>query len=331
MPLRLIPPRPGKTPNYYIRGTLQHIPINETTGTSDRTKARKALKKLTEDIEAGAFAPRSAITFAEAAISYVNAGKDDRFLDPLNKHFGDTPLVSIDQAAIDDAAATLYPDASSATRNRQVYTPMSAILKHANVDFAVKRPKGAQGETRTDWLKKEQAFKILEKAKKVDPEFGIFIATLLYTGLRLSEALRLKTDHLHIDEALAYVPKTKNEAPRAVHLPPVLVAELKAHPRGLDRPGQTVFRFTKGGRLYNLKSATQKAAGLEFKFHTFRHTWASWMRRYGGLDTKGLVATGAWKDEKSASRYQHVVIAEETIRADMLPTPNGEKNVDKDK
>ena len=22
-------------------------------------------------------------------------------------------------------------------------------------------------------------------------------------------------------------------------------------------------------------------------FHTFRHTWATWMRRYGGLDAKG--------------------------------------------
>ena len=32
-------------------------------------------------------------------------------------------------------------------------------------------------------------------------------------------------------------------------------------------------------------------------FHSFRHTWASWMRRYGGLDTKGLVATRNWRDE----------------------------------
>lgn len=328
MPLRLVPPRAGKTPNYYIRGTHHRVPINETTGTPDRTKARKALKKLIEDIEAGMFAPRSAITFAEAAISYIQAGKDDRFLDPLNRHFGDTPLVSIDQAAIDDAAATLYPDASSATRNRQVYTPMSAILKHASIEFEVKRPKGAQGEAQTTWFKKEQAFKILAEAKKVDPEFGIFVATLLYTGLRLSEALRLKTDWLHLDEAFAYIPKTKNDAPRALHLPPVLVAELRAHPRGLDRPGETVFRFNKGGYLYNLKKATQKAVGFEFKFHTFRHTWASWMRRYAGLDTKGLMATGAWKDEKSASRYQHVVITEEMTRANRLPTPDGEKSVD---
>jgi len=29
------------------------------------------------------------------------------------------------------------------------------------------------------------------------------------------------------------------------------------------------------------------------------------MRRYGGLDDKGLVASGLWKDIASASRYSH--------------------------
>jgi hypothetical protein len=30
--------------------------------------------------------------------------------------------------AVDDAAVTLYPDATAATRKRQVYTPVSAIM-----------------------------------------------------------------------------------------------------------------------------------------------------------------------------------------------------------
>jgi integrase len=54
-------------------------------------------------------------------------------------------------------------------------------------------------------------------------------------------------------------------------------------------------------------------------FHTFCHTWATWMRRYGGLDTKSLVATRRWRSEQSASRYQHVVVSEESERADLLP------------
>jgi hypothetical protein len=43
------------------------------------------------------------------------------------------------------------------------------------------------------------------------------------------------------------------------------------------------------------------------------------MRRYGGLDTKGLVATQNWRDERSAARYAHAVAREEWDRVDRLP------------
>ena len=43
------------------------------------------------------------------------------------------------------------------------------------------------------------------------------------------------------------------------------------------------------------------------------------MRRYGGLDTKGLLATNNWRDERSAARYQHAVTSEEWQRVERLP------------
>jgi integrase len=54
-------------------------------------------------------------------------------------------------------------------------------------------------------------------------------------------------------------------------------------------------------------------------FHTFRHTWATWMRRYGGADLDGLVATGNWRDRRSAARYAHVTPADEWARVEKLP------------
>jgi hypothetical protein len=39
-------------------------------------------------------------------------------------------------------------------------------------------------------------------------------------------------------------------------------------------------------------------------------------------DLKGLVATGAWRDRKSADRYEHVVVSEEARKAALLPTPD---------
>jgi len=43
--------------------------------------------------------------------------------------------------------------------------------------------------------------------------------------------------------------------------------------------------------------------------HTFRHTWTTSMRRYGGADVQGLAAMKNWRDPKSAARYAHVGLA----------------------
>lgn len=325
MPLKLFPPTPGRSPNWTIRGTHLGIHVERSARTPDRALARQALKKIERSIERGAFSDKPALTFARAAKAYLDAGGEDRFILALSDHFGDIALADIDQAAIDAAAVALYPDASPATRNRQVHTPISAILKRAGVERAVKRPKGHAGTKRVDWLSIEQAERIFDAARSIDPEFAGFLVMLCYTGMRLSEALGMEISKVDIASAFAYLPSTKNGEDRAVFLPPVVVAELANHPRGLARLG-TVWRFRKNGHLYNLMKATKKRAGADLAwvtFHTFSHTYATWMRRYGGLDTRGLVGTGRWKDEKSAARYAHVVVSEEARKAVLLPTPGG--------
>src|SRR5262249_49875434 len=54
-------------------------------------------------------------------------------------------------------------------------------------------------------------------------------------------------------------------------------------------------------------------------FHVFCHTWATWMRQHGGLDTFDLVRTDRWSDPESADRYAPVVGSEQARRADLLP------------
>jgi integrase len=260
MPLSLREPRPGKTPSYYIRGTYLGVRIDRTTGTADRATARKALARVKADIERGAFAPKQALSFAAAALSYIRAGGEALFMAPLNDHFGDTALIDIDQAAIDAAAHTLYPNASPATRNRQVYTPVSAVLKHASYDFKLRRPKGAQGQTRVDWLWPEEANALFEAAGKVDAEFRLFLILLTYCGPRLSEALRIRIGDVRRDESFVFIGKTKNGEPRPVHLPPVVIAELEAFADRFDKPADTLFRFRKNGALYHLMKETRARA-----------------------------------------------------------------------
>jgi integrase len=329
MPLKLVPPRAGKTPNFYIRGTYLGRYVDESTGTGERALARRILDGRKRDIERGVVAGPGEPTFSAAAINYMNAGGEARFLTPLLRHFGSTPLSAIDQEAIDIAAAALYPHADAPTRNRQVYTPASAVLKRAGIERKIKRPIGWRGRKLTVWLTPEQAFAAFRATARIDApketrlEFRILLRTLCYTGMRLSEALeRLDCRKVDLKRGTALLLDTKNSRPRLVYLPPIVVEELQRLPRGLDRDGR-VFRFHNGGRLRDLLKMTFELAGIvvprRVAFHVFCHTWATWMRQHGGLDTYDLVRTDRWADPESADRYAHVVLTEQARKAGLLP------------
>jgi integrase len=327
MPLALKPPRPGKTPYWSVRGTYFGISMDRSTKTPERTKAAKLLARWKDEPERGVFAKPGEPTFVDAATNYIAATGIDRFTKPLVEHFGYKALRLVDQKEIDAAAAALYPQGSPATRNRQVYTPVSAILKHAGIEMQIRRPRGAQGRQRAEWLWPQQAFAVFKVADTIDAEFGLLLRMLTYTGMRLGDGLGCEIDHLELAGSFQYLPTTKNGRPRGVHLPPTLVAALANHPRGIDRPGERIFRFHKGGRLYAMLRQALTAAGVAITprtgFHLLCHTWATWMRRYGGLDTRGLVGTGRWQGQTSAAIYEHVVATEEAMRADLLPVEVG--------
>lgn len=313
MPLKLRPPRPGKTPYYTVRGTYLGVRVEQSTGLADRKKAQRFLDNIRAEIEAGRLSPRGETTFAEAVLDYLEAGHDGRFVERLLKHFDQTPLSQIDQAAIDKAARDLYPDGSPATRNRAVYTPVSAILKRAGVGFGVKRPKGHAGKARTDHLTPRQFEALHESAPdRIKP----VVRFLVYTGCRLGEALNLAWGDIDIESRTALVRQTKGGEPRAVHLTDDILADIEALPRDTKR----VFGWAKSGRFYAEWRKMTERAGLEWATpHVMRHTYGTWMRRYAGRDLKGLVATGAWRDLKSVARYAHAIPTEEARMADLLP------------
>lgn len=351
MPLRLIDPRPPKTKNFYVRGKyLGTGPLDHSTGTDQRRVAKAVKQRWEDEIERGVFnaadpfkplaAPGAAadgaakpVTFLAAAVAYMQAGasaSEKKRLGPIIKLTGEHALRAmeigtIDQVAIDRAAGALYPHAKAPTLNREFYTPVSAVLRRAGRETAIKRPKGWRGDKSTSWLEPAQAFALLDAAYEIDVEFGIYLTTLAYTGMRLTESLRSTLGNLNIERRTLYLPKTKNTKARMVHLPKTVVLALANHPRGLDRDSaDRIFRFHRGGRLCALLSAAKKRAGLKFPprqggFHLLCHTWGTWMHRYGGLDNYQLTRTDRWADPRSSDRYVHLEVSEEARRADLLP------------
>ncbi len=336
MPIKLIEPRKDFSKSFYARGWHVGTFVDRSTKTTERRVAKIQIRKWEREIERGEYLdPRKPapiieengpLTFADAALAYIKAGGERAFLQPIIEEWPRKPLAEIDQLAIDLAADKLYPSHTAATKNRQFYTPVSAVLKRAGIHLPIKRPSGWRGKKSISWLEPEQAFALFQAAD-VNPEFGLFLRVLCYTGMRLSECLNIRLAQLDIGRQIVYLPETKNGEARTVFLPQVVVTALANHPRKLDRDRrERLFYFHAGGRLRDLLKNAMKAAGLSFPrrqcgFHIFCHTYGTWMHRYGGLDNFGLSRTDRWKDPRSAERYLHTEVNSEARRADMLPIP----------
>lgn len=324
MPLKLEAPKAGRSPNWRIRGTYLKCYIDESTGSPDRRFAAQKLRELKARIERGELAPNTGPTWAEAMTAYLEANKGRlskgtvTFLDKLLTYWGETPLASIKQMGVDTCAASLYPDASAATRNRQVYTPMMAVARHIKHPLELTRPKGANGTRRACFLTDDQLFRLLDAAEAQSPALGALMHVLAYCGPRLSEALSILCDDVDLSQRRAFIRDTKNGEPQMLHLPPPVVAALANLPLGLDRTGERVFRqWTKGGHLRDLMLKAYRAAGVDPQgapAHILRHTYATNMKALG-VD---LLFTGRWKSRQASDGYAHVT--GEARKADLLPT-----------
>lgn len=349
MPLRLYPPD-RKHRTWRVRGTYLGQQVDRSTGATDKKVAAKLLAQWRQDIECGQLTRRDEPTWASAVISYVQAHGDgeNRYLEPLTRHFGLKPLRDIMQADIDAAAEKLYPGGKASSRNRSVYTPVMSVMTHAGFPFLrtpngghqkIARPKGAQGDPRLVWLEPVEAVALLGAARadalRLDREaelkpqisnlkraadsahrFHAYMLFLLCTGVRFSEARRVRYEDLNLVEASAWCGKTKNGKPRTVHLPRELVEALSALK---PRANGSVFPFYRYMRLRRVAEMAGVVIPPGVAYHIFRHTWARWMRKYANLDTSGLVATGAWLSHSAARVYEHLDITEEAKKADLLP------------
>src|SRR5689334_3130069 len=127
MPLRL-----------YKRGEIWHY-RGSVAGRIVRGSCKTASKEVAERIAAEKeqrvwdryFDPKGVTTFAQAAMLYRREERSERFLRKIEDYWKDTTIKDMTPGAIRMAAVTLYPNASGATRNRQVIVPTQAIINNA--------------------------------------------------------------------------------------------------------------------------------------------------------------------------------------------------------
>ena len=71
-------------------------------------------------------------TFAATAASYIEYGGEAKYLDQILPHIGDKPLSCIFSFDVQQLANQLLPEASNATKNRCVVTPIRAVCYHGH-------------------------------------------------------------------------------------------------------------------------------------------------------------------------------------------------------
>ncbi|MFW8636684.1 tyrosine-type recombinase/integrase [Cribrihabitans pelagius] len=315
MPLKLRR-KPGSL-NWYIRGTVAGIHVDRSTQTSNR-KAAEAIRIRTEAqiLQRAALGKKATATFEEAVVNYLMADGEERFLDPLLRHFAGKKLSEIDNAAINAAAQKLYPKAAPATINRQLITPISAILNMAAEDklcdpIRLRRRKVDTKVTR--WLTPEEfeAF-----AAELPPHLIRIIGFMIGSGARVRETLSLQASTFYQGTRQAYLVDTKSGHPRMVEFPERARQMICTK----DLPEKGELFLTSRGKPYELrdntggqiKTAFNKArhrAGLEGNGprkvtpHTIRHTWATWF--YSQTQDFGkLLDLGGWADADTANIYR---------------------------
>jgi integrase len=167
------------------------------------------------------------IGFREAAGLYVQGGGEDFYLRPLIEYFGDTPLEDIGQAAVDDAALRLKPDAAPSTRCRQVHTPVSAIIKYSASSglcrsLRLQRPKLVSNRERCPSVEEAKRL-VLACSSHLRP-----LVLLLFEGCRPGEALRFDWSRIDLDGRFVIV--RRNRRPRILPIHERTVDALKKLP-----------------------------------------------------------------------------------------------------
>jgi len=255
-------------------------------------------------------------SFASAVVAYVEAtprsDSTKRRLHRMLPLIGDTPLSAIDVTTVAMLRSKLLrPNSGPATAEREIATPLRAVMRTAS-DLSwvspVKIPVVHGRLIRTLFLLPDQAEQLIDAAAT---HLKPLLTFALCTGARVSEALDLRWADVDLVGGNAIFWQTKSGRRRNATLPDRAVASLMSlsHREGsvflthLAQPYANNGR-TFGGQFANGFAGAIRRVGLNPAItpHTLRHTWASW---YYALtkDLVGLRLEGGWSTTNQCERY----------------------------
>jgi integrase len=332
-------------------GTKTGYRIRQRAGTDDEALAREEAAAIERQVIRNHHLGQRPIErgFAAAVTSYCQTEPRScqtiAQLQRLLRYFGNTPLRTIDQDALDGARKVLLrPDAAPGTVRRNLIVPLRAVMNHARRRGWCDEPAfdvPAEPEGRTDFLMPDQVEALLATNAHIQP----LLTYLVCTGCRVGEALALEWSQVDLRAARVNVwgDQTKGGRRRVVTLTPRVVVAFGGLPhregRVFRRGDGKPYRATGDGGghiagpwgvacreaslpgMWQSWQRNDRSRGETRRFvptvgvHVLRHTWATWWYALTP-DPFALQRAGGWSSVTLVERYAHLMPAgyEDAIR-----------------
>lgn len=291
--------------------------IQRSTETEERQQALESEAKLKHDLwRIYHLGEKPRILWKEAVIRFIREkqNKDQvneisifKYLDP---YFGKMYVDEIRRMHIDEIIQQRLKDGvSNATINR-LLQKLRAVLNIAHKEWEVKCDPPyikllKEPKKRVRWLKEEEAQRLIMALPFHLSDMVVFS---LETGLRESNVTLLRWEQINLSERIVYIEGDdilKSELAFVVPLSEIAIQVIK---RQIGKHSCRVFTY-KGNPIRrantkSFKNACKKVGLKNFRWHDFRHTWATWHIQRG-TPLEALQELGGWSDYKMVKRYAH--------------------------
>jgi integrase len=257
---------------YSYAGTVAGRRLRGSTGTTDKIRAKRiASKKEGVEWDRHLDGPEAVLTFPQAVVLYLKAGRPEKYLDKIEDYWKDTKVKDMTRGAIKQSAIDIYPGCSGATWNRQVITPTQAVINHcASLELcsSIKIERfGFEAE-----IKHPVTLEWLDTFCAHARPITAALATLMFaTGCRISDARRLDWHEIDFQRRAIGFRKTKAKKQRFAHMPPRLLVALANLPRDqkpFGNPEMTLRRWWDA----DIETTAKAVPGFDrLTFHSCRH------------------------------------------------------------
>lgn len=284
---------------------------------------------------------KATFTFTQAVKAYLDAGKDNRFIQPLLDYFKATRISDLTGSKVREAAKTLYPGAAYTTWNRQVVTPVKAVINHSadagdchpvKIKGFTKRDRDIRRPTTPPKRSVDRSYIDAFRDHCTDRRLAAMVLFMFQTGARVGDAIHLEPEDVDLVGRTATIRDMKNGDDGEADLTFEMVREFqqlvewkeiraKADDYGkgarLDRyPNTRVFGFRYRWAVYKELRAVCERAGIPYlgTHQAGRHSFATEMIVKHGVDVATTAQKGRWKSKALLmANYAHAEVGPRVI------------------